>query len=159
MATTASHSSGGGHGHGTNTRLHEDLPHYKEFHITHPPTSLFHLTGVAIAGLLVLTVVLYYIDLSKIFPINGINLIVALMVATFKAYLVIRNFMNLKGSTPLTVLWAALGFIWLLLMGGIFLDYRTRPESPGWQKMEYTAENASPNTVKKIAPEQTQSNP
>jgi hypothetical protein len=44
-----------------------------------------------------------------------------------KAFLVIRNFMNLRGSTPLTVLWAALGFIWLLLMGGIFLDYRTAP--------------------------------
>lgn len=158
MATTASHSSDG-HGHGTSTRLHEDLPHYKEFHITHPPTSLFHITLGLIAILLVITVGLYYIDLSKFIPIPGINLIVALFVATIKAILVIRNFMNLKGSTPLTVLWAALGFIWLLLMGGIFLDYRTRPESPGWQKLQYTVENASPNTVKEVAPEQTQSHP
>ncbi len=159
MATTASHSGNDGHGHGTHSRLHEDLPHYREFHITHPPTSLFHWTLLGIAVLLVITVVLYYVDLSVYIPITGINLIVALIVASIKAYLVVRNFMNLKGSTPLTVLWAALGFIWLLLMGGIFLDYRTRPESPGWQKMEYTGQNASPNTVKEVAPEQTQSNP
>ncbi len=131
---TLSHSADG---HGASTRLHEDLPHYKEFHITHPPTSLFHITGLIIAALLVLTVVLYKVDLQNFIPIPGINLIAALTVATVKAFFVIRYFMNLRGSTPLTVLWAALGFIWLLLMGGIFLDYRTRPASPGWQELNY----------------------
>ena len=57
--------------------------------------------------------------------------------AVIKAFFVIRNFMNLRGSTPLTILWAALGFVWLLLMGGIFLDYRTRPASPGWEGLNY----------------------
>ena len=110
--------------------------------------SLFHLTAVAITVLLAITVGLYYIDLSKFIPIVGINLIVALLVAVVKAFLVIRNFMNLRGSTQLTVFWAALGFIWLLLMGGIFLDYRTRTESPGWQTLEYTGQTATLNRLK-----------
>ena len=129
-------SSAGGYGH-ADSRLHEDLPHFSEFHISHPPTVLFHQTLGMITVLLVITVGLYYVDLQNFIPIPGINLIVALFVATIKAFLVIRNFMNLRGSTQLTVLWAALGFIWLLLMGGIFLDYRTRPASPGWQGLSY----------------------
>lgn len=146
-----------GHGHGGD-RLHEDLPHYSEFHIKHPPVSLFYWTGAALTGLLALTIILYYVDLSKFIPIIGINLIVALMVAVVKAMLVVRNFMNLQGSTKLTWLWACLGFAWLLLMGGIFLDYRTRPESPGWQRMEYTVRNSSSNSISEKTPQQAPAN-
>ncbi len=146
-------------GHSATTRLHEDLPHYSEFHIKHPPVVLFHITAGIVAFLLFVTVWLYSIDLSKFIPITGINLIVALIVAVIKASFVIMNFMNVRGSTKLTVLWVALGFIWLLLMGGIFMDYKTRPESPGWQKLEFTVQNASPNTVKEVAPEQAPANP
>jgi len=119
------------------SRLHEDLPHYSEFHIKHPPASLFHRTFAWLLFLLAVTVGLYYVDLSRFIPIIGINLIVALIVAIWKASLVVYNFMNLKGSTRLTVLWALLGFVWLLLMGGVFMDYKTRPATPGWQRMEY----------------------
>ncbi|RYF45950.1 MAG: hypothetical protein EOO39_50460 [Cytophagaceae bacterium] len=151
MATTT-HADG--HGHGATTRLHEDLPHYSEFHTTHPPTSLFHLTALGLTGLLILTVGLYYVDLSEhVKFIPGINLIVALLVAIVKAFLVVRNFMNLRGATKLTVLWAALGFIWLLLMGGIFLDYRTRPASPGWQTLHYPLGEAPQSTSKTVIPE------
>jgi len=73
--------------------------------------------------------------LPLIGAIKGINLIVALIIAIIKAALVVLIFMNVKGSTKLTWLWAALGFIWLLILAGIFMDYQTRiwEPIPGWQ--------------------------
>jgi len=139
MATTA--TAHDGHGHGPASRLHEDLPHFSEFHIKHPPASLFHRTFAWLLFLLLVTVGLYYVDLARFVPIMGINLVIALIVAIWKASLVVYNFMNLKGSTRLTVLWALLGFIWLLLMGGVFMDYKTRPATAGWQRMEYPLGN------------------
>lgn len=100
--------------------------------ISHPTIGVYIRTYLILLFLLVVTVVLYYVDLTTIIPWVGINLVVALMVATIKAGFVIWNFMNVKGGTKLTWLWAALGFIWLLLMGGIFLDYQFRPPTPGW---------------------------
>ena len=100
--------------------------------IRHPKVGLFWLTYLTLQFLLVVTVLLYYIDLSKLSGWVGMNLVVALIVATVKAVLVVLNFMNVKGGTRLIWLWAALGFIWLLLMGGIFLDYLFRPTFPGW---------------------------
>lgn len=153
---TASHAAPGGHGHGHGpaSRLHEELPHHSEFQIKHPPTWFFHATFGMLLFLLAVTVGLYYVDLSKFIPIPGINLIVALIVAVIKATFVVYFFMNIRGSTKLTVFWAVLGFIWLLLMGGVFLDYRTRPATPGWQQMEYPTVNGQPNmmTEKGMAP-------
>ncbi|GEM_PF-191040 len=116
---------GGGHGHG-------HRPHDGTF-IEHPTVKLYVQTYVLLLILLVITVALYGIDLSRWIPWHGINLLVAMVVAVTKAYLVLRNFMNVKGSTRLIWLWAALGFIWLLLMGGVFLDYQTRVNPLGWQ--------------------------
>lgn len=100
--------------------------------ITHPKLSLYVGTYVALLGLLVVTVVLYYIDLSKMFHWVGWNLVVALIVASVKAVLVVLNFMNVRGGTRLIWLWTALGFIWVFLMGIIFMDYLFRPDSTAW---------------------------
>ena len=81
-----------------------------------------------------MTVVLYYFDLSAASGLVGLNFVIAMIVATAKAYLVVRNFMNVKGSTKLTFLWAMLGFIWLMLMAGVFLDSQNRPHQGGWEK-------------------------
>jgi cytochrome c oxidase subunit IV len=141
MATNATVSDpghgGGGHGHAPVARLHEDLPHISEFQIKHPPVYFFHYTFLALLALLGLTVLLYKLDLSQSIHVVGINLMVAMLVAVVKAGLVVYFFMNIRGSTRLTVLWAALGFIWLLLLCGTFMDYKTRPETPGWQRMDY----------------------
>lgn len=104
-------------------------------HIQHPTVGTLVVIYLILLGLLGVTVGLYYVDLSKGIPIPGVNLIVALIVAVIKATLVVYYFMNVKGSTRLTVLWAVLGFIWLLLMGGIFMDYQSRQwvDQSGWE--------------------------
>ena len=123
------------HTHG----MHENILTHSDpnnpFHIKHPNFITLFGTYIALLVLLGVTVGLYYIDLHKLIPIPGVNLIVALVVAVIKATLVVYFFMNVKGSTKLTVLWAVLGFIWLLLMGGIFMDYQTRAwvDQSGWQ--------------------------
>ena len=91
-------------------------------------------------GLLIITVVMYYVDLERVTHFKGTNLIVAMIIAVIKAALVVLFFMNVKNSSKLTWLWAAIGFIWLFLMAGIFLDYQSRAwqEPQGWQSLPYT---------------------
>ncbi|GAB4456590.1 MAG: hypothetical protein OHK0029_14840 [Armatimonadaceae bacterium] len=128
-----------GHGgHGGFEFIHHSDPS-NPFHIKHPDLKTYFLTYLALMFLLAVTVGLYFIDLSHLVPIPGINLIVALIVAVIKAGLVVTFFMNIKGGTRLIYLWALLGFIWLLLMGGIFMDYLTRQavDQSGWQTLPY----------------------
>lgn len=101
--------------------------------IKHPGLTLYFVTYGVLLALLVVTVVLYSFDISKLMGWVGWNIVVALIVAVIKAAFVIWNFMNVRGGTKLIWLWAALGFIWLLLMGFIFMDYLFRPTPPGWQ--------------------------
>ena len=128
-----------GSGHGSFEFVHHADPNNK-FHIVHADPKTYHITLGLLMLLLVVTVWLYSIDLSKIIPIPGINLIVAMIVAVTKAALVVRNFMNVKGGTQLVFLWAILGFIWLLLMGGIFMDYISRAwvDQSGWQATPFS---------------------
>ena len=100
--------------------------------IRHPKVGLYIGTYLALLALLVVTVLLYYIDLSAMSGWIGMNLVVAMIVASIKAVLVVLNFMNVKGGTRLVWLWAAIGFIWLFLMAGIFLDYQFRPTVKSW---------------------------
>ncbi len=131
--TTVVHSGGHGNGHGPGNI--SGGPESSN-HIAHMPVGKLYVTYVLLLILLGITVGLYYVDLQKfIHFIPGINLIVALIVAVIKASLVVWFFMNVKNSTKLVWLWAGLGFVWLLLMGGIFLDYVSRAwvDAPGWQ--------------------------
>lgn len=138
-------ASGHGHGHGGFEFVHHADPH-SEFHTRHPSIVLYHVTFAALVALLVITIGLYWIDLSKFIPIPGINLIVALIVAVIKAALVVRNFMNVNGGTKLTFLWAVIGFIWLTLMGGIFMDYLSRQwvDQSGWQETPFDSKLQTP---------------
>lgn len=70
---------------------------------------------------------------------NGI----ALTIACWKATLVILNFMGVKHATRLTQIYAAMGFIWVTLMGIVICDYATRhwEPAPTWEKIK-----PSPNT-------------
>jgi len=119
-----------GHGHGGHGRISGSEP------FRHPHWMVYLWTYIALLVLLFITVLLYYIDLQKILTfIPGVNLIVAMIVSVVKATLVVLFFMNVRGSTRLTTLWAMLGFIWLLFMGGIFMDYLSRNwvDLTGWQ--------------------------
>ncbi|MES2462850.1 MAG: cytochrome C oxidase subunit IV family protein [Armatimonadota bacterium] len=103
--------------------------------VQHPPASLYYKIYGILMVLLVITVVMYYVDINKLIHAEWPNLIIALIISVTKAALVVLYFMNVRGSTRLTWLWAALGFVWLLLMGGIFLDYQSRAwvDLRGWQ--------------------------
>lgn len=75
--------------------------------------SLLVLTGV--------TVGVAYVDLGPL------NTLVALLIAGFKAALVILFFMHVRWSSRMTKLFVCAGFFWLLLMILITMsDYDTR---------------------------------
>ena len=104
-------------------------------HIHHPPASVYLKAFGALMALLIATVVASRIDLYAIIPIPGLNLIVAMIIAVMKAAIVVLFFMNVRGSSRLTWLWATIGFLWLFIMAGILIDYGSRGmvKVPGWQ--------------------------
>ncbi|HLK20175.1 MAG TPA: cytochrome C oxidase subunit IV family protein [Bryobacteraceae bacterium] len=83
--------------------------------------------------LTIMTIVTYYV--SKI-EMGEWNIVVALLIAFFKMMLVVLIFMNVKAESPLTKLFAAAGFFWLiLLLGQVAIDYISRtwmPEGKMW---------------------------
>jgi cytochrome c oxidase subunit 4 len=101
-----------------------------EHHIV--PTGTYILTLLALVVLMVITVAVAQVQIPDIGPFTGtvLNQVVALVIATIKAYLVITIFMGVKWATPLTKLWAATGFVWFTLMFLILGDYTTRRFEP-----------------------------
>lgn len=78
---------------------------------------------VVLLVLLALTVGAAYLDLGPW------STVLAIAIASLKALLVILYFMHVRYSTPLTWLYAAVGFIWLGILIVLTLsDYLTR----GW---------------------------
>ena len=92
--------------------------------------------------LMVLTVVA-----ARLAPIPDTMLanFVAMGIAVTKAVFVISIFMAVKFSTNLTKLFALGGFVWLLLIFGIMIDYFSRPWEPvpGWEE---TLPTSTPRT-------------
>jgi caa(3)-type oxidase subunit IV len=133
------------HGHGGVRVGHSD-PN-SPYHVKHPSLGLFFATYFILLFLLIVTVALYYVDISKALGWVGWNIVIAMVVAVIKAAFVVRNFMNVKGGTKLILLWAVIGFIWLPLMVGIFMDYNTRVwvDQSGWQPLSYQGEGAPRN--------------
>ncbi len=75
----------------------------------------------ALLFLTALTVAVAYLDLG------ALNTPVALLIATFKAGLVLFYFMHLKEEGELVKVFAAAGFFWLLIMLALTLnDFMTR---------------------------------
>jgi cytochrome c oxidase subunit 4 len=89
------------------------------------PISTYLKTFVALMVLLVLTFVTARVHLPGWLPV-----IVMLAIATLKALLVIMYFMGVRYNTKLTWVWAAIGFVFLLLMFGTLMDHMTRPLIP-----------------------------
>jgi cytochrome c oxidase subunit 4 len=57
---------------------------------------------------------------------GSFNIVIAVLIAVAKTALVVLYFMGVKYNSRLTWLWAALGFIWMLLLFGTMNDYITR---------------------------------
>jgi cytochrome c oxidase subunit IV len=90
---------------------------------THAPTPVktYLLTFAALVVLLGATVGVAYIDLGPLNPL------LALLIASIKALLVVLFFMHVRGSSPLTKLFVVMGLLWLVILFGLTLaDYLTR---------------------------------
>lgn len=103
---------------------HDALGEHHEHHYT--PTMHFLGVFAALIVLLIATVAAAFVDLHKIVPIPGVNIIVMLLIAIIKATLVVLVFMEVRKGTRLVWLWAGAGFFWFLMMLGILVDYLTR---------------------------------
>lgn len=100
------------------------------------PAYIYYRTFAVLMVFLLLTVTAAYIDLSKALPIHipGANIIVMLGIAMIKGTFVVMFFMHVLYGTKLTWLWAAAGFVWFVIMFGLFIDYFTRNWGAfGWQ--------------------------
>jgi len=87
------------------------------------PKSLYYTIFVALMIGTILTVVVAMYDLG---PLNNV---VMLTIACAKALLVILFFMHVRWSSRLTMVVAASGFFWLLILFSITMaDYMSR----GW---------------------------
>ena len=98
---------------------HEDHEH----HIVSIPLYLL-VFGILIGGT-ILTVLVAFVDLDRIFP--GANTLVALAIAFFKMTFVVLIFMHVRWSSKLNWLTALAGFFWLAIMFSFTMhDYLTR---------------------------------
>ena len=83
--------------------------------------------------LTIMTFVTFYVSTIDL---GEWNIVVAMLIAFFKMSLVVLIFMNVKAESPLTKLFAAAGFFWLiLLLGQVAIDYISRtwmPEGKMW---------------------------
>lgn len=81
----------------------------------HPivPAQIYVKNFIALTMLMTATVLIAQL------PLGMLNLPVALLIAITKATLIVLIFMNVKYSDPLTWVFAAAGFLWLLILIGI----------------------------------------
>jgi cytochrome c oxidase subunit IV len=97
-----------------------------EHHVVSPKVYLAVFSALMICT--ILTVYAATVDLNRHFP--GLNIIVALTIATFKAFLVVLFFMHAKYSPRRTQMVIICSVFWLAIM--LFMtmsDYISRPWS------------------------------
>src|SRR3954464_8105879 len=88
-----------------------------------PSTKIYYQVFGALMVLLALTIGASFVNLG------AFNELLALAIAAAKAVLVILFFMHVRSSSRVTWLFAAAGFVWLIiLVGWTFSDYVSR----GW---------------------------
>ena len=87
---------------------------------------------VALLALLIVTVLMAYV------PLGPLNIIVTLLIAGVKAWLVVMFFMHLNHGALLTRLIAIGSFIWLaILLAGVLMDYASMPVSRFGQELKF----------------------
>ena len=115
----------------------------------HVPMSTYWIIIIALMVGLIITVIAAFI------PLGEFNMIVAMLIASVKALLVILYFMHVKYASPLVKIFVIAGFVWFFIALGLtFTDYLTRPwlpQSAGWQDHPLRAKTAMPDP----APEST----
>ncbi len=92
-------------------------------HADHHISSVTQYLAIFFA-LMVLTAVTVYV---AFIDLGGLNDVVAMSIAVTKGLLVVLFFMHVKYSSRLTWIFAAAGFLWLLILLGLTLsDYLSR---------------------------------
>ena len=90
----------------------------------YPTARTYWINGMALLGLLVVTIAASYLNLGPL------NTVAAILIAIMKALLIALFFMHLRYSKPLMWIFAGAGVFWLGIMLVLALsDYLTR----GWQ--------------------------
>lgn len=85
------------------------------------PKSTYYKVTVALMVLLGLTVGVYFV------PLGTFGVVAALTIAFLKAVLIILYFMHVRYSSRLTMVMAAAGFFWLVILFALtFSDYLSR---------------------------------
>ena len=124
--------------HTQTPRYHpEGTPDLPEEHSASQHVSLATYLWVfaALMALLILTIAVAFFVHA-----GDLNLIIALVIATIKAALVVLYFMHVKYASRLTKIFVVSGILWLaILFTFTFADYLTRgwlPVSRGWVDRE-----------------------
>jgi cytochrome c oxidase subunit IV len=92
--------------------------------INSTPAKTYIFTGVALLGLLTLTIVASYLNLGVLSPI------VAALISVASTALIILFYMQVRRSKPLLWVFVGAGFFWLGIMFVLaFSDFLTR----GWR--------------------------
>ena len=120
--------------------------HDHEYHGASMPTLLFVFGALVV--LMILTIVAARAPIFETLPVVANN-IIAITIACAKATLVVAIFMGVKYSSHLVKLFAIGGFVWLILVFGIFIDYVSRPWEPvkGWEDVPATSMQRAPDTI------------
>lgn len=112
---------------------------------------------IVFAALMVLLIVT--VAVAFFVHAGDLNLIIAMIIATIKAALVVLFFMHVKYASRLTKIFVSAAFLWLLILFAlIFADYLTRswlPMSRGWVEKEVgrPAQVVAPSTSPAAHPE------
>ncbi len=92
--------------------------------MNHPTVRIYWINGMALLGLLGLTITAAYVNLGPF------NTVVAMSISVAKGALIVLFFMHLRYSKPLMWVFAGAGLFWLGIMFTLALsDYLTR----GWK--------------------------
>lgn len=115
------------------------------------PVSTYVKAWIALLILMALTV------LASFWQVGSVgNNVIALGIAVTKAVTVILIFMGVKYSTRLVKIFAAVGFIWVTFMTGIFIDYATRIPVKGFNADFDTTIPHIPQVAGEPSPKQDQ---
>lgn len=113
------------------------MPHWSHPQTTHDDASHVMPVALYVRAFLGLLLLLVATLMAARLPLGvGFNSLIALVIAAAKAIIVVFYFMHVRFSSRLVQIWAAAGFVWLLILFGITLaDYIVRSWAPvaGWQ--------------------------
>lgn len=109
---------------------HAPTPHAAHEHHVNP-VSYYLKVAILLTILMGATIGFAFVDFHNVV----INNLIALFIATVKAGLVVWYFMHVKFASVLGKLFAALGFVWLIVLCTVLVDYAFRSHEPvlSWQ--------------------------